>query len=296
MKKIIFIFSIALSVLSAHAQDSTAIAPLPAKEVNEIQPPPAEILKTKKGLVILPEAKDWRISGGADALLNYAGNMFNKDYNYAFSPLYGQSISLSYFKSATKAYVATLSTSIQNETKTNYVSDDLNTSSTYKEVMDKRKFNKTYVALSFGIEKRKGQRRLQGIYGASAWASINKSSYNYSYGNAFSSSNTTPTSTSTYGNFDYPSISNIRTTKDNSGLTIGFGATLKVGVEYFFAPKISIGAAYYFGPSVSFTGKGSRQTESFTNNTNSINNYRTGNETTFSILTNSGGLTLNLYL
>ena len=293
MKKIIFVFSIALIAMEAKAQDSTAIESPAKKEVTVVQP--IEILKTKKGLVILPEAKDWRLTGSANALLDYTGNLFNKNNISASTPFASQSISISYFKTATKAYFATLGTSITNETKTNYVSDDLNTTAEYKEVIDKRKNNRTYVSLSLGIEKRKGQRRLQGIYGVSIWTSIDNLSYKYTYGNSYSPTNTAPTS-SLAGSFNISDTLSTRKIKENYGLALGFGANIKIGLEYFFAPKMSIGAAISFGPSFSFRGNGTTQTENFSTTTNSIETRKTGGTNSFSILTNSSGLSLNFYL
>lgn len=223
----------------------------------------AQDLTSKKGEPILPEADDWAISLDATPFLDYFGNMFNGTANNSpFSgnftqhyPLY--TITGKMFKDEKTAYRAMLRLGFGSTTYTNFVSDDANTTTTPTQVSDQLKMSGNNITIGGGMEFRRGKTRLQGYYGGMLYISLSGSKEDYSYGNSYSTSNVTPTSTdwsSITGNA--PLAGGARYTYVKNGSTFGLGIRGFLGVEYFILPKMSLGVEYGWGLGMSNTGEG----------------------------------------
>jgi hypothetical protein len=123
-------------------------------------------------------------------------------------------------------------------------------------VDDKLTYKKSNWALSVGVEKRRGYRRLQGFYGAEIGFGREAASQNIKYGNAFSDQYEV-----FFTNFSSPSLPTTTVnpvgagrvvrnteTKYTGGWRVGVRGF--IGIEYFIFAKISIGAEYGWGYSI----------------------------------------------
>jgi hypothetical protein len=248
-KTILFVAALALGASSAFAQDLTS----------------------KKGEPFLPEAGDWSIGVEATPFLNYVGNFIGGNgANTAptFNFLNGNNmITGKYFASETMAYRAMLRIGFTSTKWNNVVPDDASTATPQGTTNDELKVSSHFIGLGAGVEMRRGKTRLQGYYGAQLmfWMSGSKSTYDY--GNAFSTTNTTPTTT----DFTTPAAgggfaagpAGVRLTETKAGSMLGVGVRGFVGVEYFILPKISIGAEYGWGLGLMTTGEGSSTAEAW---------------------------------
>ena len=157
------------------------------------------------------------------------------------------------------------------------------------------------IGLGLGIEKRRGKGRVQGVYGAMANLMIASSGDKFTFGNSFSSDNTSPYSTiypwyhESPGVYHYESV-NSRVTKLNDGLKFGIGANAFIGVEYFFAPKMSIGGEFAWGLAVELTGKSKETVESWDYSASAVKTKETksGGGMYIGIDTNNSGGAINL--
>jgi hypothetical protein len=207
------------------------------------------VLRNKKGEVYLPEAGDWAIGIDATPFLNYAGDFFGKTtsnsaptFNF---PNNNMVIQGKYFKTAQMAYRAGVRIGLGSNTNSNALnnlSDSTNTA-------QKTKVSNTNIALTAGLEWRKGKTRLQGYYGGEL---------GIMYGGGSSTTNTYAIALSDASVTGSPS----RVTSSKTGNTFGFGVRGFVGVEYFIIPKLSIGGEFGWGIMFSTTAKGSSTSES----------------------------------
>ena len=214
----------------------------------------AQDIKSKKGENYLPEAKDYAIQIDAVPFLNYTGKLLSNAGSTSpditspnFSPL---TIGGKYFVTNKYAYRAKFRIATGSETLRNTVIN--NEKSTTKTIYtnDTRKTSETNISLTFGFEKRKGNTRLQGYYGAEGLLKIVGGNTKYSYGNAFTATNpsvyTTDFDKTTASGFE-SALQTQRVTSIKEGTTIGIGARGFIGAEYFIFPKISIGAELGWG-------------------------------------------------
>ena len=245
MKKVIFTLMIALfAVAAVTAQDLTS----------------------KKGVPILPEKGDYAIGIDAVPFFEYFGNMFhgesfNPGPSFNFTTAHPLTIYGKYFKDAHTAYRAYVQIGYNSETFKHLTIQDGSTSVPPTTVEDKMTVSDMAVQLGFGLEKRRGKGRVQGIYGAEASLQIsNENTEKYTYGNSLSAT------TGSWWDFHpitpqtQPNTA-IRPLKKKDGMTFGIGVRGFVGVEYFFAPKISIGGEFGWGINFLSTAKGSSETE-----------------------------------
>ncbi|HNV96324.1 MAG TPA: hypothetical protein PKG63_07615 [Bacteroidales bacterium] len=241
----------------------------------------AQELKNKQGVPILPAAGDYAIGIDATPIFNFFGNFVKINSGAPFADPSSMNfvngnnaIYAKYFVDPTTAYRATVRIGLTSTSDKEYVMQD-GQSDPLVTVEDKAKYGNTNIILGAGMEKRRGAGRLQGFYGAEAQLMFAGTSEKYTYGNAFSSSNTTPTMT----NFD-PTNPNVlgassRITKAKSGSTIGIGARAFVGVEYFFAPKVSVGGEFGWGLAIATQGDGKVTTESWDGANSSVKTTET---------------------
>lgn len=245
MKKTILSTALALIVIGAVAQESGGMT-------------------SKKGEAILPEANDWALSIDAAPVMNYLGNMLNGNTGNA-SPTWGYpgtplAITGKLFKDEHTAYRGMLRLGFGSSSNNNYVDDNANTTDPTAMVSDSWKSAYHNIVLGGGLEMRRGKTRLQGYYGGMLMFGIGGTKDTYTYGNGYSSTNTTPTST-VWTPTVSASPAPARVTENKGGSTMMIGLRGFVGAEYFIFPKMAVGAEFGWGLGMTSTGEGEITTE-----------------------------------
>lgn len=238
-------------------------------------------LTSKNGEIILPQAKDWSI--GLDA------TKFIKNANFDFISS-AQAITGKYFIDAKTAHRFGVRIGFNNYTSKAFTLDRAASTSSViaypaavATVENKWIKSSTSFGLSYGIEKRRGSTRLQGIYGVEGGLYISSSRDKFTYGNKLN-----PTSTNSpvtvdpkgdamsspvfgrAGNIDSTASSNIqgvigsnaRATDRKNGVSVSVGARAFIGAEFFVLPKLSIGGEFGWGISFSMAGRSTTTWES----------------------------------
>ncbi|HLU86915.1 MAG TPA: hypothetical protein VKZ44_04105 [Taishania sp.] len=246
----------------------------------------AQDLTSRKGENYLPEAGDWAIGIDAVPLLNYVGNIFGKTgdnlhagtiwstNNPAFT------INGKYFVEDNMAFRGGIRLGFGATTRSVMVDDraDIPATNPWPEqegmVENKMRNGYTNVGLTFGIEKRKGNTRLQGFYGAELGFLVSSNSTKYTYGNALTeASAVNPVNVSgddawlgtnniVVGEFDGNNNPiTLRQTSEKSGVGFSLGLRAFIGAEYFIVPKLSIGGELGWGLGLTLSGKGTAEYE-----------------------------------
>lgn len=244
----------------------------------------AQDLTSRKGENYLPEAGDWAIGIDAVPLLNYIGNFFGKaaDNTHAGNIWTPSNPNLvitgKYFAEEDLAFRGGIRLGFGSTKESVMIADRQSTPPTTNpwpdnaaEVENTAKFGYTNVGLTVGIEKRKGNTRLQGFYGAELGFLISSTSAKYTYGNALTSSTATVpvvvtaaddfganlgTSVDGQGN-----VVTTRTLESKSGVGFSLGLRAFIGAEYFIIPKLSIGGEFGWGLGLTLSGKSSSTAE-----------------------------------
>jgi hypothetical protein len=259
---------------------------------------------SKKGEPYLPEQGDWALQINATPFFNFFGNMFaNTGANTLnVQPLsgYPMSVAVKYFTQADRAYRGRMMMNIGSSTVRNFVPRDQQAAPFDPNitVTDSKRTGNANVMLSFGKEYRKGKTRLQGYYGGEAIVMYNRgTTLNYNYGNAFSSENTIPNTTSDFetGAFS-PTSSRVISQRSGSGFGIGMGGF--AGAEYFILPKFSIGIEYNLALMFSTEGVGRVSSQYWDTVQNMVvrTASRTAGSNNFGINTDISGGAINLTL
>ncbi|NBG66192.1 hypothetical protein [Acidiluteibacter ferrifornacis] len=241
-----------------------------------------ELLTSKKGVPILPEAGDYAIGVDATPFLDYAGNLFNGNLGntspgFSYSPDRPFSIYGKRFIDANSAYRATFRLGVGNNSISNNVADVTDTTGE-KFVEDKTTNSGFNVTLGLGKEWRRGKGRLQGVYGGEALVNLNSSKFKNEYGNSLQ---------------DIDDSTLTRTLEVKNGF--GFGITVRafVGVEYFIAPKMSIGAEYGYALGFNTRGYGETTTEALEPTGTTSTTVDTGTKATgFGLDTDASGFNI----
>lgn len=261
-------------------------------------------LTSKKGEAYLPEAGDWSIGIDANPILNYAGNLFSGStatntigagatWHAPNMAIYGKM-----FKDETTAYRGMLRIGFGSNTVTNTF-DTSTVFGTVSELTDEMKTSYNSIVLGGGIEKRRGNTRIQGVYGGMIMIGFGGSSTTYDYGHDFSD-NGPATWTTNFISGTTTSGNGPRTTESKNGSTFMLGLQGFIGVEWFFAPKVSLGAEYTWGLSMSSTGEGEATNEqwgtlpSATANTLITTTTKTGKTSSFGLDTGISGANISL--
>jgi hypothetical protein len=234
----------------------------------------AQDLKSKKGEPILPEAGDWAFGIDAAPFLNYihpfkspspAPAAISPTGSWENNPSIPFSMVGKKFINATTAYRVRVRLSIYNANYKNNVFKDGSTDPDAT-VQDKFKIRSKDITVGVGMEKRKGKTRLQGFYGAEAYLNFGGSANKYEYGNSFSSTNTSPTSTlipwtsNPAGGWNSGGLGS-RTLEVNNGSHLQVGARGFIGIEYFIFVKTSIGFEFGWGAQLYKGGAGKNKAE-----------------------------------
>lgn len=224
-------------------------------------------LLSKKGYQILPQTGDFGIGFDAVPFLQYAGNLFsgstgtnsvNADFQNSAQQLVGK-----YFLNSNTAIRARFRFRAANDTDRNRVIlDNQATPDPFVQVVDERSINSNFVQIGGGIEKRRGQGRLYGVYGGEVFFTSGRSKTNFEYGNPMSLDNQRPTTTTNF-NSGFNTLVDNRDVEVLSGRSQGFGLNGFAGVEYFFAPKMGISAEFTYGFQYSRTLRGRTTNEFF---------------------------------
>lgn len=254
-------------------------------------------ITSPKGFPVLPESGDWSLGIDVTPFANYAGNFFTDAANTAPSfnftsenpmVIYGK-----YVVSPDMAYRAKIRLGFGSNTVNYDVQNDASTSTPPGRAFDEVKTSSTNIALGAGIQKWRGKSRVRGLYGAEAMIGLSGGKTTYSYANAFSADNNTP-STGVPGQ-----SSSSRTTESKLGSTFHLAIRGFIGVEYFFAAKMSVSGEFGWGLGLNSTGEGEVTTETLnaTFNGGQTTTVKTGKASSFGIDTDnaSGSINLNFY-
>ena len=211
----------------------------------------AQDLTTKKGVSILPTTGDWAIGFDGSPLFNYFGNAFNNSTGNSFSVNFldsHQTIYGKYFTDDNTAYRAQIRIGFGGDTGVNEVSDASAGAAVDAVVENKMTDSERNIILGGGIEKRKGNTRLQGVYGGEGMIGFGGSSTSYTYGNDIT---------------DEVPFGGNRTIKSKNGGTFMLGARAFIGAEYFICPKVSVAVEYGWALVFESTGYGTTTVEQY---------------------------------
>ena len=221
----------------------------------------------------LPQAGDFAFGINAKPLFQFFGNMFYDGNgstntlgelggepaaiqdNYQFTP--DVSLMGKYFISDEMALRANIGI-IGLAEKTNYYSR--NDSAAFADPLSEAKVTDSHSAsrhggsVALGIEFRRGTGRIQGYAGADLMYAYVNYNYSFSYGNAVTEVNQTPSRTDfasmmnmSYVSSEVPYETQTYLTDVHSVANQRMGLRGFAGVEYFLAPKLSLGAEVYLG-------------------------------------------------
>ena len=224
-------------------------------------------LTSKKGEAYLPEAGDWSIGFDATSLTSFIGNMAGGN---ALSPstngnslnaggwmngTVGQEIRFKMFKDEKTAIRirARIGFGSSNSDLLGKYDQDADATTADDDFVINTKISDGFsVVLGGGLEKRRGNTRIQGYYGGEIWFAM-----------LAGSTTTTDDGRILSDNFDggFNAAGAGRTTEMKNGSTLGIGLQGFIGVEWFFAPKVSLGAEYTWGLGFSSTGAGETTSE-----------------------------------
>lgn len=259
-------------------------------------------LTSKKGEAYLPEAGDWALGFDAAPFIGYFGNFANgasgNSMNAAWQDGQRWSIVGKMFKDETTAYRGRVRIGFgsTNQDMIGFYDADADPTTNQVEYTNSEKTSNFNIVLGGGLEKRRGNTRIQGYYGGELLISLGSSSESWDYGRAYSDdwavNEVMPTSGSVLG-----SAVAQRVTERKAGSTFAFGLRGFVGVEWFIAPKVSLGAEYGWGLGFSSTGEGEETVEYWgmaensaaTANSLQSETLKTGGSSAFQLDTDNNG-------
>lgn len=225
---------------------------------------------SKKGEIMLPEKGDYALGIDAVPFFEYFGKMFNEENQppYVDYPNFNMAISGRYFKEANLAYRASVRLNVQSDRWTDY-SPLFSVEGTNETVEDAYNRTVSNLYLSFGFEKRKGDTRIQGYYGAEGIIGFGTEDHQFDYGNQISQEDNDPDRTDfdiRFQDDNAPEVSTI--TEDGAfitqyqlGTNFMIGGRAFVGAEVFIFPKMSLGVEFGLAASLDYTGNGEIVTE-----------------------------------
>ncbi len=239
----------------------------------------------------LPETCKFSIGLDLTPLLNFAGNIFNGTSDQTLDDIGGEPISVinTTITQPTVSFIgrymiyndlairANIGVMISNQTNNYYVVDDsavaLDPLSTSK-VIDSESTSSRGGSIAVAVEKRLGERRIQGVFSAGVVYGFATTSIKYNYGNGITEINQIPTTNSDNYTTVSTAMPNVRITNDY--LTSGshaVGLVTSLGFEYFVAPKVSIGAEVNIVAIYSFTNGQAAQYEGYNTYTKKVETH-----------------------
>ena len=209
----------------------------------------------------LPEEGDWALGIDVVPILKYIGNAFNgTDGSNGLDHVGGTPFTSGHFGNqglmptvsimgkymltdewAVRANVGLMISSANDKA---YSPDDkalLTNPFSEANVVDRARYDRNGMSMLLGAEYRKGARRIQGVFGAGLLFAFQNSKETYSWGNALTEINQSPTS---HAFANMPTLpTGYRALKQNgAGSDFYLGLTGSAGIEWFVAPKIALGA------------------------------------------------------
>lgn len=228
---------------------------------------------SKKGEPYLPQEGDWAVAIDATPFLEYIGNFFSDANNTAPTAQFPNdqfAITAKLFKTDDFAYRASARVNVFLETNRAFV-PEFSTTPTNTTVEDtySRSFNNFTFGL--GIEKRKGNTRIQGFYGVEGLLGLGLEKHTFDYGNNISPENTSPVRTEWPIEFqdDPREITTVTDegafiTEFKKGTTFSLGARAFIGAEIFLFPKWSLGFELGVSMGYFYTGNSTIVAEQWT--------------------------------
>ncbi len=218
---------------------------------------------SKKGEYYLPREGDWALGVNASPVLEYIGNFFSESFN----PAPGASYPNNNFAVAGKKFIAD-DLAYRGGVRLGILADsyrsftpEFSQEPTNTTVEDTYRRTFTNAFASFGMEKRLGNTRIQGYYGAEGVLGLGTEKHVFDYGNSITPQNTNPDRFEwdiQFQNDPREATSVTETgafiTEFQKGNTFHIGARAFFGVEIFLFPKWSVGFEYGFGPMFTATG------------------------------------------
>jgi hypothetical protein len=204
----------------------------------------------------LPEKGDMAFGINVKPVLKYVGNVFNSSVDNELDYLGGEPISTKEYRNDIIPDVSVMGKYMLTENwglranvgmmfgadkKRSYVADDqhaeLNPFDETK-LIDVIKTKKNGMSLLLGAEYRKGNNRVQGVFGMGVLFGVLSEKTTYKYANAVTSLNQNPTSAwySDWAKNPY------RPLEEKTDKGVFYGITGSAGIEWFVAPKVSLGA------------------------------------------------------
>lgn len=250
--------------------------------VSVAQDATTEPLKSKKGILLLPQTGEWGLGVAANPFLNYLGDFMNSTvtnssagFDYASNPFGNIALFGKYVKNSNTYYRGRLNINVQTDINKVVINADqlIPPPAGFPSFTeDWQKTGSQTILLAGGLEKRRGSTRLQGLYGAELLLGYSGGKVAYEYGNPISAANQTPTNHN-FGN----NISNNgdRVTEEKTGKSVLIGARGFIGIEYFIAPRISIGGEFGYSITATSTGKTVVTSEAWNNGSNSVLSTKT---------------------
>lgn len=241
--------------------------------------------------IYVPKKGDFSLGLDLKPVLKYVGNIFNGNTENTLEYIGGEptlsnldgksgiedkikdispevSIMAKYMLTDNWALRANVGVMIRKDRDNYYVQDDkavfLDPFCTTKLVDSKISF-KNGLSMAVGGEYRRGNKRVQGVFGASALFGFHTINETYNYANALTEVNQNPTTalSETAAPVDGYRILNKKSTNN-----FFYGAIGSAGVEWFVAPKISLGAEVNL--SIYHVIEGQQYTESEGYNTSTL--------------------------
>lgn len=239
-------------------------------------------IRNKNGMVITPEKGEFSLGFDAAPFLKYAGNLLgsgNDSPEALFSANSPLTISGKYLKNENTAYRMMVRLGMGVFKEDTLVPRLLSTNPNER-VANETKTVTGNIVIGGGIQKWRGKSRVRGFYGGELLLGITTEKTTYTYGNDLSQENQTQ---------------RMKTDKQGSGFS--FHLRGLAGVEYFFAPKSSLSAEFGWGPRLVSTGRGERQTESWSGSGVETQTEETGKNSSFTFDNDnaSGAINLTFY-
>lgn len=277
-------------------------------------------IRSKNGERVLPQAQDWSIGIDATPFFSYAKSLIGAGINNT-SPTFdhllsNQMITGKYFLQSDLAVRGALRIGARSNNIENMVANrTISGTPTFpnEPAMVANEWNQRGGAfgLSVGLEKRRGNTRLQGYYGGEIGFMTSNNRNEFTYGNALSNGTSAVTVTAAdqftgANNIVQDTYNNpARITENNLGRMSQFGLRAFIGAEYFIFPKISFGGEFGWGLGFQSTRGAERTTESYNAATDAvgIQTIKTGDSRGFVLDTDNtnsmfgpaGSLRINLY-
>jgi hypothetical protein len=239
----------------------------------------AQVLTNKKGQPILPEKGDLALGIDVVPVVRYAGNLFyaGNDSVNDLSPYYPLTFFGKIMLNERTAFRTRFRIGFSSSTQDTLVPKSTSTNPN-ELVSDEAKRTRANIALGGGIEKRRGNGRVNGIYGAEAAFTLATDKTKFTYGNKL----------------DVAIQSNTQVISNKTGSVFGLGIRGFLGVEYFIGTKLSLSAEYGWGPGVKSTGRGAIETEVVDGNSTKTEVTETSKSFEFSLDNDMNGGTVAL--